>query len=262
MDIDYGRRASQGTTGSTSSTRAVPRGQGPAVSAFVLIHGAGEDGWHWHLVEAELRARGHISLAPDLPTDGSATLTDYADLVLDAIGETVEHVTVVAHSFGGFTAPLVADRLPASGLVFVAGMVPQPGESPADWWANTGYAEAARRQATTDGGLTGASDPYLCYYHDVPRHLADRSLRNERDHPSSAADAQPWPLPTLPSVPTRFLLCTQDRLFPPAFMRRVARDRLGLVPDEIHSGHCPALSRPTELAAMLDSYSACMSAPR
>jgi hypothetical protein len=29
------------------------------MSTFVLIHGAGDVAWYWHLVEAELRARGH-----------------------------------------------------------------------------------------------------------------------------------------------------------------------------------------------------------
>jgi hypothetical protein len=55
-------------------------------------------------------------------------------------------------------------------------------------------------------------------------------------------------------VPTRFVLCTGDRFFPPAFMRRVAADRLGVVPDEIAAGHAVALSRPKELADLLASY--------
>ncbi len=96
----------------------------------------------------------------------------------------------------------------------------------------------------------------LAYHHDVPKHLADRALRDERDHPTSAADAQPWPLDAVPTVPTRFVLCTEDRFFPAPFMRQLARDRLGLVPDEIESGHCLALSRPKDLAAMLDTYAA------
>jgi pimeloyl-ACP methyl ester carboxylesterase len=35
------------------------------MATFVLIHGAGDVGWYWHLVEAELRARGHDVVAPD-----------------------------------------------------------------------------------------------------------------------------------------------------------------------------------------------------
>jgi pimeloyl-ACP methyl ester carboxylesterase len=55
-------------------------------------------------------------------------------------------------------------------------------------------------------------------------------------------------------VPTRFVLCTEDRFFPPEFMRRVVADRLGIVPDEIAAGHAVALSRPKELASLLVSH--------
>jgi hypothetical protein len=43
---------------------------------------------------------------------------------------------------------------------------------------------------------------------------------------------------------------------PPAFLRRVAQERLGLTPDEIDGGHTPALSRPHELADRLEAYAA------
>ena len=82
-----------------------------SVSTFVLIHGGGDVGWYWHLVEAELRRRGHDVVAPDLPGDDeSAGLDDYADAVVEAVGDRKDLV-VVGHSFGAFTAPLVADRL-------------------------------------------------------------------------------------------------------------------------------------------------------
>ena len=57
------------------------------VATFVLIHGGGDVGWYWHLVERELRRRGHDTLAPDLPCDDdSAGLAEYADTVVKAIG--------------------------------------------------------------------------------------------------------------------------------------------------------------------------------
>ncbi|HET9956824.1 MAG TPA: hypothetical protein VFQ61_20150, partial [Polyangiaceae bacterium] len=58
----------------------------------------------------------------------------------------------------------------------------------------------------------------------------------------------------LPNVPTHFVLCTDDRFFPAKFLRRVVADRLRVVPDEIAAGHCVALSRPRELATLLQSY--------
>lgn len=217
-----------------------------------MIHGAGDSGWSWHLLEAELRARGHDVVAPDLPAgDESLGLDDYADAVVAAVGDRRDLI-VVAHSFGGFTAPLVAVRLAVDALVFVAGMVPSPGEAPNDWWKTTGYGPAVAEQAAHDGGATGNQDPYVSFYHDVPRELAAQALGKERAHPSTACGAAPWPLPALPQVATHFVLCTEDRFFPADFLRRVVTDRLGVVPDEIAAGHCVALSRPTELADVLE----------
>ena len=97
------------------------------MASFVFIHGAGDVGWYWHLVEAELRARGHDTVAPDLPCeDDSAGLPEYADTVVAAAGDRNELV-VVAQSAGGFTAPLVCERLPVKLLVLVAPMIPVPG---------------------------------------------------------------------------------------------------------------------------------------
>lgn len=84
------------------------------VATFAFIPGAGDVGWYWHLVEADLRKRGHDTVAPDLPCDDDAAgLPEYADVVADAIGDRT-NVVVVAQSFGGFTAPLVGDRRPTS----------------------------------------------------------------------------------------------------------------------------------------------------
>jgi pimeloyl-ACP methyl ester carboxylesterase len=74
------------------------------MATFVLIHGSGDVGWYWHLVEAELRSGGHDTVAPDLPCDDdSAGLSEYVDAVVQAIGDRIDLV-VVAQSLGGFTA--------------------------------------------------------------------------------------------------------------------------------------------------------------
>ena len=161
---------------------------------------------------------------------------------------------VVGHSYGAFTAPLVAERVGADALVLVAAMVPAPGERPDDWWDNVGYAEAVAEQAAADGGLTGNEDPFVVFYHDVPRTLAEESLARERAHPSAASGSEPWPLDAWPDVRTGSVICTEDRFLPPGLQRRLARDRLGVVPVEIAGGHCVALSRPDELADLLEAY--------
>jgi pimeloyl-ACP methyl ester carboxylesterase len=221
------------------------------MATYVLIHGAADSGWYWHLVEAELRDRGHDVVAPGLPCeDDSAGLTEYADTVVEAIGDRTGLV-VVAQSFGGFTAPLVCDRMPVDLLVLVAGMVPLPGEPPGAWWANTGYEQARREQDERDG--RASDDEVALFLHDVPPDLAAEALRRARDQSGTPMEA-PWPLPAWPDVPTRFLLCRDDRFFPAEFLRRVVRDRLGITPDEMDGSHCVALSRPEELADRLEAY--------
>lgn len=223
------------------------------MATFVLIHGAGDVGWYWHLVEDELRGRGHDAVAPDLPCDDdSAGLREYAAVVVDAIGDRSD-IVVVGTSFGGYTAALVADQVPGRVLVLVNGMIPTPGEKGEDWFANTGWEQAVARRAALDGGKTGHPDPFVTFYHDVPRALAEEALSRERRQ-SETPGREPWPLGDRPSVPTAFVLCTEDRFFPDDFMRRVVTERLGIVPDEIHAGHCVALSRPVELADRLDTY--------
>jgi pimeloyl-ACP methyl ester carboxylesterase len=222
------------------------------VATFALIHGAGDVGWYWHLLEAELRARGHGTVAPDLPIeDDSAGLDEFADTVAGAVGDRPGPLVVVGHSYGAFTAPLVAARRPAQLLVLLAGMIPRPGEAPDDWWYNTGYMAAARAQAERDGGKTGHPDPLVGFYHDVPPDLAKEALRRGDRAQSPASGAAPWPLDAWPDVPTRFILCRDDRFFPADFMRRLAAERRGGVASEIDGGHCVALSRPEELADVL-----------
>ncbi|GAB2851550.1 alpha/beta fold hydrolase [Lentzea nigeriaca] len=204
------------------------------MTTFAIAHGAGDSGWSWHLVAEALQAKGHTAIAPDLPTDESKDLTDWASAAIDALPSTSD-VVVVGHSFGGFVAPLVADQINAKALILVTAMLPRPGEPPADWWTNTGY---------TDSGLEDQ------FWHDVPPDLAAESQERERGM-SETVMAKPWPLNAMPAIPTHFILCTEDRFFTPEFMRRVVADRLGAAPVELAAGHCPQLSKPAELTALL-----------
>lgn len=218
------------------------------MATYVLIHGAGDSAFHWHLLEPELRARGQEVVSMDLPCeDDSAGLAEYTDVVIGAIGERSDLI-LVAQSFGGFTAPLVCARVPVGLLVLVAGMVPAPGERGEDWSANTGFP-----------GPRGAGEMET-FFHDVPDRVAREAIAHSRRQSEALAE-EPWPLEAWPEVPTRFLLCRDDRMFPAEWMRGLVRERLGIEPDEIDGGHCPALSRPRELAERLEAYRAELGLP-
>jgi len=208
------------------------------VATFALIHGGGGSAWDWHLVTPALRERGHDTVAVDLPSENQAAgWSAYTAAVVECVADRSD-VIVVAHSLGGFTGPLVCARLQAELLVLVAAMIPSPRELYADWWNNTGY--------------EGSKDDDV-FYHDVPSELATEARQRARSENSKAL-REPRPLDGWPDTPTRYLLCRDDRMFPRAWARRHARERLGMEADEIDGGHYVALSRPRELADRLDAY--------
>ncbi|MGE0026782.1 MAG: hypothetical protein AB7O78_03000 [Thermoleophilia bacterium] len=83
-----------------------------------------------------------------------------------------------------------------------------------------------------------------------PARVAESREDAERPGPAGMWE-DPWPPAARPEVPTRVLLCRGGRLFPAPFVRRLARERLGITPDEMDGGHLPALARPAGLASRL-----------
>ena len=64
--------------------------------------------------------------------------------IIVAAAEASAEITVVAQSMGAFSAPLAGDRLAVAELVLLNAMIPAPGETAGEWWANTGQADAMR----------------------------------------------------------------------------------------------------------------------
>jgi pimeloyl-ACP methyl ester carboxylesterase len=225
------------------------------MTTYALIPGAGGSAWYWHRLVPELLQRGHHAVAVELPAgDDSAGLTEYCGAVVEAIGNRT-NVILVAQSLGGFTAPLVCQRLPVDLLVMLNAMVPVPGETAGDWWEHTGHRAARQRQAAHDGRLLDDDPDFLdAFFHDVPVDLRAQAMANGAPAQAQTPFTQPWPLKAWPDVPTMFLQSRDDRFFPVEFQRRVVRDRLGLTPDEMAGGHLVALSHPVELANRLERY--------
>ncbi|MEV4317431.1 alpha/beta hydrolase [Actinocrispum sp. NPDC049592] len=225
------------------------------MATFVLIAGAGGDPAYWRWVVPQLEARGHEAVTVDLPgEDDSAGFDEYADVIVETVGDR-KNVVLVAQSLAGFSAPMACDRIDAAMIIMVAAMTPKPGESAGEWWDASGQTEARRASDEALGRDPDAPfDPFFTFLHDVPpdrlAELPPEAVRRQSGTPFE----KPWPLAKWPDVPTRFLLCQEDRLFPAEFQRRIVKQRLGITPDEMPGGHLPAFARPVELAERLVGY--------
>jgi pimeloyl-ACP methyl ester carboxylesterase len=226
------------------------------VSTFVLIPGAGGAAWYWHRVVPLLRGAGHAAIAVDLPGDDEhAGLPEYTRAVLTAVraeaddGDGDGDVVIVGQSLGGFTAPLVAAQLPTRALVLVNAMIPAPGETPGEWWGATGWSEA-RMAAAESGGYAADFDPFVYFLSDVPPEVVAAGESHQRPE-ADAVFASVFDLAEWPAVGVHVVVGADDRFFPPAFQRALARERLGLDVDVLPGGHLIALARPRELANYL-----------
>lgn len=220
--------------------------------SFILIPGAGGAAWYWHRVAPMLEAAGHEVIAVDLPgDDAQAGLPAYAERVVAAL-DSRPHAVLVAQSLGGFTAPLVCERVAIDRLVFVNAMIPKPGETAGEWGDNTGSTEARKARARACG-YSEEFEVDTYFFHDVPPDVAVEAAAHEREEAESIF-AEPCRFEQWPDIPIHVISGRDDRLFPLEFQRRVARERLQRDVDALPGGHLIALSQPRALAERLLSF--------
>jgi pimeloyl-ACP methyl ester carboxylesterase len=225
------------------------------VWTFALIHGAWHGGWCFEHVEALLEGEGARVVAADLPCeDTDAGAEEYARIVSDAIGA-ADDLVVVGHSLGGLTAPLLAEARPVRHLVFVCGLLPQPGLSLRDQLEREpsmlGPAEGETVRDEQDRSYWGDEQAAVdALYQDCHPEVARGAAKRLRPQARMPA-AEPTPLARWPEVPSTYLVCRDDRITNPDWARRAARDRLGVEPIELPGGHTPMLSRPGHVAEIL-----------
>lgn len=219
------------------------------MSRFVLVPGAGGSAWYWHRVVPILESRGHEAVPVELlGDDDSAGLPEYAEAIVRAIDGDPTAV-VVAQSLGGFSAPIACTTQPVRQLVLVNAMIPLPGETAGDWWANTGATEA-RQTAAVEAGYSPVFDTATYFLHDIPAEV----LAGGPDRPPDEADVvfgQPCTISSWPPVDTTVIAGREDRFFPVEFQRRVAHDRLDRDIEVVPGGHLVALSHPEPLTDRL-----------
>jgi hypothetical protein len=132
-------------------------------------------------------------------------------------------------------------------------MIPARGERLGAWWDRTGFEPARRELWKREGRPANVDfDVLWDFFHDVPSDVVEAALERGERRQSSRPFEETWPLDAWPPVRTRVLIARDDRFFPADFQRRVAHERLGIVPDEMPGGHLVALARPGELVDRLE----------
>src|ERR1700730_18648183 len=96
---------------------------GPTI---VLVHGAFGDASSWRPVYDRLVGDGHTVLAPPNPLRGIPYDASFTASIIDQLDGPV---VLVGHSYGGAVITVAGGSDKVAGLVYVAGVVPDEGES-------------------------------------------------------------------------------------------------------------------------------------
>ena len=229
------------------------------MSIFALVHGAWHGPWCWDRVVGPLREHGHEVVVPDLPSeDTDLGLDDYADAIERELGD-AQDVVLVPHSLGGLVGPVVAGRRPLTALVYLNALVPEPGLSFGEQLAASEEPvllfEGGRE--VDEQGRSHWPDPEATariMYPDLSPEDARWAIGRLR---RQAQRSQTEPSPVSPEgVRVESIMGANDRVVSPAWARRVARERLGVEPIELPTGHFPMITHPRQLADALARFGA------
>ena len=217
---------------------------GPSIVLFV--HGAHLNGWCWLLVMHHLAGEGIDCRSIDLPFTGYA---DDVECVRSAIASasTDAAVHVVCHSYGGL--PVAEAGHAAAHLTFIAGRLPEAGESPAAVTGEWGFPEfqACMQRGEDDVvRLSAAAGPLM--FNRTSASLTALAMDRMRPMQSAVPDAVVAD-PAWRSVASSYVVCADDRAVRPDAQR--ARAALVGASIELDADHSPFFSRPRELAAFI-----------
>src|SRR5215471_8795478 len=136
-----------------------------ASPTIVLVHGAFGDASSWRQVFDRLVGDGHTVLAPPNPLRGLPYDASFTTSVIDQLEGPV---VLVGHSYGGAVITVAGGSDKVAGLVYVAGVAPDEGESVNDLqgrFPSLAMGPLVRPAQLADGSVEISIDP--ARFHDV-----------------------------------------------------------------------------------------------
>ncbi|MFE6165118.1 alpha/beta fold hydrolase [Streptomyces sp. NPDC056486] len=255
--IVAGAVSAQATShGAVGAVQAEEKGPKPTV---VLVHGAFADASGFNDTIALLQKAGFPVIAPANPLRDAADDAAYISSVLDTIDGPV---ILAAHSYGGFVITNAArGHAGVKALVYMGAFAPDKSESAlqlADQFPGSelGSALITRPYPVPGGdpGTDGYIDPAkfrAVFAPDLPASQARLMAVTQRPGSvqglSGASGAPAWK-----TIPSWYLIPTEDRVIPPAAQRFMAK-RAGSKVTEIRSSHVVMISHPEAAAKIIKS---------
>lgn len=219
-----------------------------AVRNVVLVHGAFADGSGWRGVYEELRSRGYSVTVVQNPL---TSLADDVAATTRALDRQNGPAILVGHSWGGTVITEAGVHENVVGLVYVAALSPDAGETTAEQYEGFttppefvldpqrdgfAYLELDTFKA---GFAADASDADAAFLRDSQVPIALSAFETRLEHAA-------WR-----TKPSWAVIATQDKAFDQAMVHKMA-ERIGATVTEVPASHAVFMTRPQEVADVID----------
>jgi pimeloyl-ACP methyl ester carboxylesterase len=245
----------------TSASSAIAtRDHGGPRPTIVLLHGSFADASGFDDVIQLLHARGYTTIAPTNPLRGVVSDAAYLRSVLDTIDGPI---VLVAHSYGGMVMTNAATGDPdVKALVYINGFAPAEGESVNDlaykYEGSMLVPEnlTIRPYPTSDPNESGL-EAYInadvfreAFAADLGRRTTAAMAVMQRPLELAALE-QPSGPPAWATIPSWFVIGTDDNTIPPQ-LHRFMSQRAGAVKTvELRASHVVMMSKPAAVTRVI-----------
>ena len=218
------------------------------VTNIVLVHGAWADGSSWSKVIPLLQARGFNVVAVQTPL---ASLADDVATVKRALALEEGPVLLVAHSYGGVVITEAGNDPKVVGLVYVAAIAPQEGQSAFDL-ANAYPTPALQELRLDQFGFLKLTPTGIRQDFAQDLSYEEQTVLAATQGPTAAGAALSAPVSVAAwrSKPSWFVIAAHDRVVSPA-LQAVEAQQMNATSITLSSSHVAMLSHPYAVASFI-----------
>jgi pimeloyl-ACP methyl ester carboxylesterase len=217
----------------------------------VLVHGAWADGSSWGAVIERLQGDGYHVIAPQFAlTSLAGDVARLRQVLQFQDGPTI----VVGHSYGGQVITALGHDAPnVVGLVYIAAFGLERGESLGGLLAQGPITPALAHLFSDNQGFAWLSeDDFVNHFAADVNPTSAKEMYAVQQPLASSAFTDVMGEPAWKSLPSWYLVATDDQAIPPEAERQFAR-RMGATIIEVPSSHLPMVSHPKEVVELIES---------
>jgi pimeloyl-ACP methyl ester carboxylesterase len=235
----------------------------PASKTYVLVHGAFQGAYAFQFVKDALIQKGQKVVVVELPghdTDktppAGITLLTYRDKVVAAIDTLKGTVVLVGHSMGGMVISAVAEKIPAriERLVYLGAFVPANDQSLFDLASKDSTSQLSPvLEFTAEGTINVSADKLFNIFCQDGTPAIEQLLisKNEPEPAGPFKEKVTLTAGNFGKVPKSYIYTTEDHALSLYAQKQMVKDAGITRVDSLKSSHCPHLSMPDKLVALL-----------